>query len=136
MYSQTTTVMTPTHLNDPSDPLAPRNPYWEQGYYTVPNLGYYTIRNEPAAEEFNNQVMEPLLNFLTERGYLEYSVHLSHVGYEEQTAVPCALVCAKDLSIDDAKAVTSLFTSLGCKIVRRAFCFTGTTTTFAHYADR
>jgi hypothetical protein len=112
--------------------LAPRKPYFEQGYYTSPVLKYFTRHDADAIKEFEGHVSQRIIDFLKTGGYGSFLVHLTHVGYEWDTSVPCSIVWAEKLTIPDARSILSIFESLACKSIRRVFCYEGTTNSYAH----
>jgi hypothetical protein len=107
--------------------LDPRPPYYEGGYYVAPVLKYFTKNNPGSQKEFLDVVSAPIVELLDSRGYESFHVGTVHIGYDRTSAVPCVVVCATDLTIDDAKSAISLFKASGCVHLHRLFCYTGIT---------
>jgi hypothetical protein len=112
---------------DELDPLAPREAYFEDGYLMNPTLNYFSRKDSVAEEEYFGSVSSEVVKFLEVRNYSAFYVGMVHVGYERSSSVPCVLVIASDYVKQDAEDLISLFHMLQYRILKRLFCFEGTT---------
>lgn len=88
---------------------------------------YYAIRDEAAATEYKEKVVERLGNFLRTSGYDSYAIGMTHAGYSAGTAVAIvyAIFEGKFATEDAVTLVNELFPSLGCVYISRIVCFRG-----------
>ena len=108
------------------DPLGPHPAYFEGGYHILPQLTYFTLSNPAATAEFENTLQGPVSASLLQKGYSQFCVSYTHVGYDTHTAVPCLLVVAREFDVRHARELVEMVRGMGCQYTRRTICFNDT----------
>jgi hypothetical protein len=104
----------------------------------TPIVHYFSVENQPAKEEFESKVIQPLRQAVQALEYTSHFMTVSHAGYEMSTAVPVVLVVAKNLTEEDARHIIAVFDALSCDFINRCLCFseeTGTQVTSRRLQD-
>ena len=126
--SRTVSTSTPFHItrNDPGDgldPLAPHPVTSGGGFLYRPIIKYYTQANLLAVAEFESIVTAPLIERLLRYKYKSFCLVMTHAVYDPLNAVPVAILCAANFSVEHAEALIQTFDKLNCKHIRRLFCY-------------
>lgn len=125
----------PPHDESTNEAFAPRPTYWEDRHEVVPMLHYFVRRDHAAEAEFVS-IASDISFLLRQMEYGSYCVTYAHVGYEEETSLPCLLVIAKGFVDRDAvEIIQTLQLHPSRKVIARAFAFEGTNTEFSIEAD-
>jgi hypothetical protein len=99
----------------------------EGGFVYTPIVHYFSVENQPAKDEFESKVIQPLRQAVQALEYTSDFMIVSHAGFEMSTAAPVVLVVAKNLIVEDARYIIDVFDALSCDFINRCLCFSGGT---------
>ena len=94
--------------------FSPRPAVLEGGFVCTPIIHYFSVENQPANDEFESKVIQPLRQAVQALEYTSFFMTVSHAGFEMSTAIPVVLVVAKNLTAEDARLI-DVFDALSCE---------------------